>query len=175
MDVVKRSIDALRGSVDIDSRLGEGTTVSITLPLTLAIIEGLLVDVGDENFVLPLAIVEECVELSREDIQRAHGKRMAHVRGELVPYVRLREWFSMDGELPEIEQIVITEVDGCRMGFVVDNVIGQHQTVIKNLGKMYQDVEGLSGATILGDGTVALIVDVPKLMGAVQAAETTTH
>lgn len=176
MDVVKRAIESLRGSVDIESRVGKGTTVSITLPLTLAIIEGLLVEVGSESFVLPLAVVEECIELTREDIRRTHGKRMAQVRGELVPYVRLREWFSMAGEWPEIEQIVITEIDGVRLGFVVDRVIGQHQTVIKSLGKAYRDVEGLSGATILGDGAVALIVDVPKLYSAVQEAEyATTH
>ena len=152
---------------------GEGTTVAITLPLTLAIIEGLQVAVGEDRYVLPLAIVEECVELSREDVHQSHGRRMATVRGELVPYVRLREWFAIDGEMPEIEQIVIAGLDGMRLGLVVDQVIGQHQTVIKSLGRMYEDVEGLSGATILGDGTVALIMDLPRLAQAVEREEKT--
>ena len=113
---------------------------------------------------LPLSIVEECVELTREDIARAHGRHMAYVRGTMVPYIRLRERFSMNGHAPEIEQIVITDSDGGRAGFVVDKVIGEHQTVLKNLGKMYRDVDVISGATILGDGTVALILDAPQLI-----------
>ncbi|MBI5015729.1 MAG: chemotaxis protein CheA [Deltaproteobacteria bacterium] len=170
MDVVKRSIDALRGTVEIKSAKGVGTTLRIKLPLTLAIIEGLLVEVGEERFALPLSLVEECIELTRDDVARAHGRHLAPVRGELVPYVRLREWFGTEGEGPPIEQIAITSVDGSRFGFVVDHVIGQHQTVIKALGKMYQDIEGLSGATILGDGSVALILDVPKLVQSTTAA-----
>lgn len=170
MDVVKRSIDALRGNVEIESRRGSGATIRIKLPLTLAIIEGLLVTVGAESYALPLSLVEECVELTREDVAKAHGRHLAPVRGELVPYIRLREWFRAEGELPEIEQIVIAGVDGSRFGFVVDHVIGQHQTVIKALGRMYQGVEGLSGATILGDGTVALILDIPKLVKSVTHA-----
>ena len=164
MDVVKRSIDGLRGTVEIESSRGSGTTIRIKLPLTLAIIDGLLVAVGGASYVLPLSIVEECVELTRDDVARAHGNRLAVVRGELVPYLRLREHFGVQGEQPPIEQIAITSVAGTRYGLVVDEVIGQHQTVIKSLGRMYRGVEGLSGATILGDGTVALIVDVPALV-----------
>ncbi|MBI5440746.1 MAG: chemotaxis protein CheA [Deltaproteobacteria bacterium] len=171
MDVVKRSIDALSGTVEIESRRGEGARIRIKLPLTLAIIEGLLVSVGAGSFVLPLSLVEECVELSRADVLASHGRQIANVRGELVPYIRLREWFATDGEAPPIEQIVIAGVDGARFGFVVDSVVGQHQTVIKTLGKMYREVEGLSGATILGDGTVALILDAPKLVESVTANE----
>lgn len=159
MDVVKRAIDALRGHISIDSELGRGTVISIRLPLTLAIIEGLLVKVSEENYVMPLQVVEECVDLTRKDIEAAHGSHLAHVRDELVPYLRMREWFDVPGDRPEIEQLVITQNDGERFGFVVDKVIGHHQTVIKNLGVMYRDVKGLSGATILGDGTVALILD----------------
>jgi two-component system chemotaxis sensor kinase CheA len=85
---------------------------------------------------------------------------MANVRGQIVPYIRLRDWFGVSGEAPALEQIVISRADGRRVGFVVDAVVGQHQTVIKNLGKLYRDVEGISGATILGDGTVALIIDI---------------
>jgi two-component system chemotaxis sensor kinase CheA len=107
--------------------------------------------------------VEECVELSGEDIKKAHGRHIANVRGEIVPYLRLREQFRVNGKPPDIEQIVITGVNGHRTGIVVDEVVGQHQTVIKSLGKFYKDVELISGATILGDGTLALILDLGKL------------
>ncbi len=163
MDVVRRSIETLRGTVDLSSEPGRGSTVTIKLPLTLAIIEGLLVEVGGDRYVMPLSLVEECIELSRREAELARGRRLTPVRGELVPYLRLREWFHATGERPELEQIVIARVDDDRMGFVVDRVIGQHQTVIKSLGKVYQGVEGLSGATILGDGAVALILDLPRL------------
>ena len=170
MDVVKRSIEALRGTVEIESSRGGGTTIRIKLPLTLAIIEGLLVAVGEASYVLPLSIVEECVELTREDVERAHGARLAAVRGELVPYLRLRELFGVLGDRPAVEQIAITSVEGTRYGLVVDNVMGQHQTVIKSLGRMYRGIKGLSGATILGDGEVALIVDVPALLQSIDRA-----
>jgi two-component system chemotaxis sensor kinase CheA len=164
MDVVKRAIDALHGDLEVESEAGKGTTIRFRLPLTLAIIEGLLVAVGDGRYVLPMSLVEECVELTAQDVTNAHGNRLAAVRGELVPYLRLREWFGEPGARPPIEQIAIATIDGIRFGFVVDGVVGQLQTVIKTLGKLYREVRGLSGATILGDGTVALIVDVPTLM-----------
>jgi two-component system, chemotaxis family, sensor kinase CheA len=171
MDVVKRSIQALRGTVAIESQRGAGTTVRIRLPLTLAIIEGLLVAVGEDSYVLPLSAVEECVELTRDEVERGHGARVVAVRGELVPYLRLRELFAVPGVRPDIEQIAIISHGEDRCGLVVDGVVGQHQTVIKSLGKMYRDVKGLSGATILGDGTIALIVDVPALVqGALASA-----
>jgi two-component system chemotaxis sensor kinase CheA len=166
MDVVKRSIDALRGAVHIESVRGAGSTVRIRLPLTLAIIDGLLVAVGAGRYVLPMSMVEECVEITRADIERAHGSHLAAVRGELVPYLRLREWFGETGDRPAVEQIAIAHAEGMRFGFAVDDVIGQHQTVIKGLGRMYRDVDGLSGATILGDGTVALIIDVAGVIRA---------
>lgn len=168
MDVVKQAIDGLRGSIKVTSVEGEGTTFTIKLPLTLAIIDGLLVQVADEKFVLPLSAVEECIELSRADVANANNKNLVRVRGEIIPYLRLRERFELDGSLPDIEQVVIAEAQGQRVGFAVDHVIGEHQTVIKALGTMYKDVKGLSGATILGDGTVALILDLPPL---VQEAE----
>jgi two-component system chemotaxis sensor kinase CheA len=96
---------------------------------------------------------------------------MAHIRGELVPYIKLRREFYINGEVPDIEQIVVTGINGMRVGFVVDNVIGEHQTVIKNLGKFYKNIEGISGATILGDGTVALILDPPHLLAKVEAQQ----
>ncbi len=159
MDVVKRGIDGLRGTIGVESVQGKGTTITLKIPLTLAIIESLLVKIGTDHFVLPLAMIEECVELSRGDVAAAHGRNVAVVRGSLTPYISLREQFGIAGERPDIEQIVIASVQGVRIGFVVDFVVGEHQTVIKPLGRIYQDVKGISGATILGDGTVALILD----------------
>jgi len=163
MDVVKRSIEELRGSVFIQSDVGQGATITIKLPLTLAIIDGLQVVVGDEYFVMPLSLVEECVELIRSE-QRDSNEQIVNLRGDIVPYIRLGEWFEVPGERPSIEQIVVVRVAGNRVGIVVDNVIGEHQTVIKSLGKFYKNVPGISGATIKGDGTMALILDVPQLI-----------
>ena len=163
MDVVKKSIDALGGAIDMDSRPGAGTTVTLKLPLTLAIIDGLLVKIGDAFFVIPLSAIEECVELSREDVRKAHGRQVITVRGEMVPYIPLRERFLVEGARPDIEQIIINRVGDERIGLVVDQVVGEHQTVIKNLGKFYRSIQEVSGATILGDGTVALILDIPQL------------
>ncbi|WP_415713040.1 chemotaxis protein CheW [Maridesulfovibrio sp.] len=169
MDVVKRAIDTLRGSIDINSKEGRGTVITIRLPLTLAIIDGLQVRVGDDYFVIPLSLVEECVELTNKDVEEANGQQFVNLRGEIVPYIRIREWFEVEGDSPPIEQIVITGLDGSRIGVVVDTVIGEHQTVIKSLGRVYRDVEGISGATIKGDGTLALILDIPKLFRTVLA------
>lgn len=170
MDVVKRAVDSLRASISVKSSPDVGTTITLRIPLTLAIIESLLVQVGDERFVLPLALVEECVELTRSDAARTHGRHLVSVRDQIVPYIRLRERFRMGGEAPEREQIVVTEVNGRRVGLVVDYVIGEHQTVIKSLGRMYRDVGGFAGATILGDGSVGLILDVPQLIETEEAA-----
>ena len=164
MDVVKRSIDGLRGSVEIDSNKGKGTTITLKLPLTLAIIDGLLVEIAGDKYVLPLTPIEECVELTREDIAKTHGRNILNIREQIVPYIELREGFNILGDPPEIQQVVINEMDGQRVGIVVDRVIGEHQIVIKTMSKLYRNVEEISGATILGDGTVALILDVPKLI-----------
>ena len=164
MDVVKRAIEALRGSIDIASEIGKGTTIRVRIPLTLAIIDSLLVAIGEDCYVIPLSIVEECIELTRADVAASHGRNLVRVRDQLVPYVHLRKEFAINGEPPEIEQVVVTSHNGQRVGFVVDHVIGEHQTVIKSLGRMYRDVQGLSGATILGDGKVALILDIPQLI-----------
>lgn len=171
MDVVKRGIEGLRGTIAVDSVLGQGTTITLKIPLTLAIIESLLVRIGDSHFVMPLATVEECVELSRADIKESHGRNLAKVRGNLTPYICLREQFGITGERPAIEQIVISKVQGMRMGFVVDFVVGEHQTVIKPLGHLYQDIKGVSGATILGDGSVALIISPGDLTRVAEATE----
>lgn len=169
MDVVHRAIDSLRGSIELSSVLGQGTTITIRLPLTLAIIEGLQVQVGEGYFVIPLSLVEECVELHSKDVDPTRNQQIINLRGELVPYIHLRRWFEVEGAPPSIEQIVITGVEGRRIGIVVDRVIGEHQTVIKSLGRVYRDAEGISGATIRGDGTLALILDVPRLVRSVVA------
>ncbi len=165
MDVVKKTIEELRGSVDLFSTPGKGTQIDVVLPLTLAIIDGLLVSIDRRSFVLPLSVVEECFELRREETQRSTtGGNLANVRGSLVPYIRLRELFKIEGEPPAIEQIVISHVKGQRIGFVVDTVIGEHKTVIKSLGKIYHDVSEFSGASILGDGSIAIILDAARLV-----------
>jgi two-component system, chemotaxis family, sensor kinase CheA len=163
MDVVKRNVESLRGTIEIESQKGKGTTITLKLPLTLAIIDGLMVNIGDDYFILPLSSVEECVELDKKKADKIKGRNILNVRGEVVPYIRLRDQFEIESEKPELEHIVITEVNGERIGFVVDNVIGGHQTVIKSLGPAFKDIQDVSGATILGDGTVALILDVNKL------------
>ena len=163
MDVVRRRVDSLRGSIEVASKPGEGTRVTLRLPLTLAIIDGLLVSIAEASFVLPLANILECIELTQEDIERANGKHIANLRGEIVPYIRLREHFCIRAPRPAIEQIMIVSTEGGRYGFVVDRVLGNCQTVIKNLGRVYRHVQAVSGATILGDGKVALILDPERL------------
>jgi two-component system chemotaxis sensor kinase CheA len=173
MDVVRKSVENLRGTVEVASKPGAGTAVTLRLPLTLAIIDGLLVNVADAYFVLPVGNVLTCIELTRKDIEAANGKHLVDVRGELVPYIRLREHFRIRTQPPEIEQIMIVETAAGRFGFVVDQVLGDHQTVIKNLGRFYRHVQEVSGATILGNGTVALILDVERL--AADAVRTATQ
>lgn len=171
MDVVRRNIEALHGTVEIASKPGAGLTVTLRLPLTLAIIDGLLVRICDSYFVLPLANSLECVELTAQAVEQAHGNHFANVRGELIPYIRLREYFQMHAAPADREQIMVVDTEYGRYGFVVDQVLGDHQTVIKNLGKAYRNVQVVSGATILGNGTVALILDPHRLVqGAIQTA-----
>lgn len=170
MDVVRKTIESLRGSIDISSEYEIGTTITMRLPLTLAIIEGLLVQIGDDYFIIPLSAVEECIELCRGEIKKENGMHLVNVRGELVPFISLRERFNINDNPCEIEQVVITTNESgksgkdTKIGFVVDKVIGEHQTVIKSLGKFYKDADGISGATILGDGTLALILDIATLV-----------
>jgi two-component system chemotaxis sensor kinase CheA len=164
MDVVRQKVESLRGTIDVASKPGEGTSVTLRLPLTLAIIDGLLVCVGDAFFVLPLTSTLECIELTRAEIENSHGRRLTNVRGEMVPYIRLREHFAITSPAPEIEQVMMVETREGRYGFAVDQVLGNCQTVIKNLGRLFRHVQALSGATILGDGTVALILDPERLV-----------
>jgi two-component system chemotaxis sensor kinase CheA len=170
LDVVERGVHALRGSVDVRSRPGEGTVFTLKLPLTLAIVDGLLVSVGNQYFVLPVANVLECVELARAEARATRGRGTVIVRDEMIPYVPLRDFFGIPGEAPAISQVMLAETESGKFGFAVDRVIGDHQTVIKSLGRVYRSVEGISGATILGDGAVALILDLDKLVEAVRRA-----
>ncbi|CUW39572.1 Signal transduction histidine Kinases (STHK) [Magnetospirillum sp. XM-1] len=166
MDVVKRTIDALHGFIDVSSPPGRGAQVTLRLPLTLAIIDGLLVRVGGGRYVLPLSTVEECVELSEADNQRSTGRSFLNIRDELVPFLRLRDLFKVQGPADPYPKVVIVTAGDQRVGLVVDQIIGDHQTVIKSLSKLHADVAAFSGATILGDGTVALILDVVNLIAA---------
>jgi two-component system chemotaxis sensor kinase CheA len=173
MDVVRQRVESLRGSIEIASQRGTGATVTLRLPLTLAIIDGLLVKVGDESFVLPLASTLECIELTREEVERVNGKHVANVRGEIVPYIPLRQYFGVTTPRPEREQIMVVECEEGRCGLVVDEVVGDCQTVIRNLGRLYRHVQVVSGATILGNGTVALILDPQRLVQ--EAIRAKTH
>ncbi len=165
MDVVKRQIDSLRGSIAISSEIGRGTKISLTLPLTLAIIDGLLVEIGRDQYIVPMSVVTENVELHRHERSRNNGRNVIVVRGELVPYFRLREGFVTETcNEPDVEKIVIVRHQDQRVGLVVDRVLGSHQTVIQSLGKFYRDIDIVSGATIMGDGRVALILSLTGLI-----------
>jgi len=171
MDVVKRAIDSLRGTIDVTSAQGEGSTITLRLPLTLAIIDGLLVRVGEGRYVIPLSAVEECVELRPEDDLRATGRDFLNIRDVVVPFLRLRRLFNVAAPADPYQKVVIVSAGETRVGLAVDQIIGDHQTVIKSLSKLHAGVQTFSGATILGDGTVALILDVPRLIDYGQSHE----
>lgn len=174
MDAVRTVIADLGGSVEVASAAGCGTDITLRLPLTLAIIEGLLVRVAGGAFVLPLSSVEECVELSRSEADRGTGRRILTIRDEIVPFIDLRAIFGFDGPAggDAARRIVVVRAQGRRVGLVVDEIVGQHQTVIKSLTPFHRDIDGLAGGTILGDGSVALILDPGALVsGAQHAAE----
>ncbi|MCJ8151150.1 MULTISPECIES: chemotaxis protein CheA [Shinella] len=171
MDVVKKTVEALRGTIDITSRPGEGSEVSLRIPLTLAIIEGLLVRVGTGCYVIPLSAVEECLEISLEDDVRSRGRSFISLRDSLVPFLRLRELFRTGTQPDPHQKVVVISTGSERVGLVVDQIIGDHQTVIKSMSKLHHDVVTFSGATILGDGSVALILDVTHLVAVGQQQE----
>ena len=169
MDVVKRTIDGLRGTIDVASKPGEGSTMTLRLPLTLAIIDGMLVRVGNGRYTIPLAAVEECVELPEGIEAHAKGRNFLDIRGALVPYLRLREVFGTTAEPEPHQKVVIVSSGEGRVGLVVDQIIGNNQTVIKQLSKLHSGIKSFSGATILGDGTVALILDTAHLVASGQS------
>lgn len=169
MDVVKRTIDGLRGTIDVTTTPGKGSVFTLRLPLTLAIIDGMLIRVGDGRYTIPLAAVEECVELPAGVEANAKGRNFLDIRGSLVPYLRLREVFGLKGQGDEHEKVVIVSSGEGRVGLVVDQIIGNNQTVIKQLSKLHSGIKSFSGATILGDGTVALILDTAHLVASGQS------
>ncbi|MBT0671450.1 chemotaxis protein CheA [Novosphingobium profundi] len=171
MDVVKRTIEGLRGTIDLTSEPGKGSTITLRIPLTLAIIEGLLVRVGQGNYVIPLAAVEECIELSLEEDIRSRGRSMITLRDRLVPFLRLRELFATGTRPDPYQKIVVIGTGGERVGLVVDQIIGSHQTVIKSMSRLHRGLPSFSGATILGDGGVALILDIVQLVALGQQQE----
>jgi two-component system chemotaxis sensor kinase CheA len=171
MDVVKQNITALRGKVSVTSEKGQGTSIKINIPLTLAIIDGLEVRIGRQHYIVPLPVVSECLEMDQRPTG-SNENRFINLRDRLVPFLRLREWFSITEEKPDKEQLVIVSAEKNQVGLVVDEVIGLQQTVIKNLGDAYKDIQGVSGATIQGDGSIALILDVEPL---IHKAENNLH
>jgi len=163
LDVVRRNIDNLRGTVEITSTAGKGSTITIRLPLTLAIIEGFSVRVGSETFIVPLEHVTECTELPAEQRSPEAGGILS-LRGSALPYVRLRRVFSLSGETPKRENIVVVKINEFHAGIAVDELLGGMQTVVKPLGRAFRAVPGIAGSTVLGDGRIGLILDVPSLL-----------
>lgn len=169
MDVVRRNIESLRGHVEIESEEGSGTTISIRLPLTLAIIDGFQVRVGDAQYIVPLDMVDECIELN-ESLRGKDGQaNYVNLRGEILPFMHLGDIFGSSNEkdAKHRDNIVVVQFAGKKAGFVVDELLGEHQTVIKPLGKVFQHLKGISGATILGSGEVAMIIDIPEMVNRV--------
>jgi len=167
MDVVKRNIEGMGGRVEIASETGYGSKITIRLPLTLAILDGMSVAVGEEIFILPLTYIVESFQPPQEDVKTVSGQgRVVHVRGEYLPLVALHEAFNMTPKVAEPHRgiLVILESDGSKVALFVDGLVGQHQVVIKSLESNFRRVPAVSGATIMGDGKVALILDVAALV-----------
>jgi two-component system, chemotaxis family, sensor kinase CheA len=173
MDVVKRNITALRGTVDVQSTFGQGALFSIRLPLTLAIIEGFLVEIDTSSFVIPLNMVLECVELSEfnSEIDPNTQQSYINLRGEVLPFIRLRRLFHLGGQTPKRENVIVVSYLGSKVGLAVDKLVGEFQTVIKPLGNIFSHIQGISGSTVLGSGEVALILDVPNLVQKILTTE----
>jgi two-component system chemotaxis sensor kinase CheA len=168
MDVVRRNIRDMGGSVEIDSAQGVGTRISIRLPLTLAILDGLSIAVGEETFIIPLTYISESLQPAATDVRSISGRGWTvHVRGDYLPVIALHEIFNIEPHVREIDKgiMVILECDGVRSALFVDALLGEHQVVIKSLETNYKRVPGVSGATIMGDGRVALILDAAGLAG----------
>jgi two-component system chemotaxis sensor kinase CheA len=160
MDVVRKNITALRGTVQVETEPGAGSRFTIRLPLTLAIIDGFLTGVARSSYVIPLDMVVECIELANTSVDRDY----INLRGEVLPFVRLRELFEVPGEQPPRENVVVVQYAGRKAGIVVDQLLGEFQTVIKPLGTLFRNMRGIGGSTILGSGEVALILDVQALV-----------
>ncbi|WP_122265452.1 chemotaxis protein CheA [Pseudomonas syringae] len=171
MDVVKRNITLLRGTVDLDSQPGQGTIVRIRLPLTLAIINGFLVGIDQSTYVIPLDMVQECIELDEHNRQLTRDSGYLDLRGEVLPLVYLRDHFNHEGPAARRQNVVVVRYAEHKAGLVVDDLLGEFQTVIKPLGKLFGALRGISGSTILGSGAVALILDIPALLNQIVQME----
>ncbi|QXI31174.1 chemotaxis protein CheA [Pseudomonas vanderleydeniana] len=174
MDVVKRNITLLRGTVDLDSRPGQGTVVRIRLPLTLAIINGFLVGIDHATYVIPLDMVQECIELDEQQRQSSRDRGYLGLRGEVLPLVDLRDHFNHEGPAARRQNVVVVRYAEHKAGLVVDELLGEFQIVIKPLGKLFGALRGISGSTILGSGAVALILDIPALLNQIVQREART-
>jgi two-component system chemotaxis sensor kinase CheA len=164
MDVVRRNVEALRGVISIDSRAGIGTTITIRLPLTLSIIRGFAVGVDEETYIMPLDAVIECIEFPRDGGEAFASRGVINLRGQALPYVRLRDCFRMGGQPTARENVLVLRYHDQRVGLVVDRLFGENQTVIKPLCRTLGDLPGVSGSAILGNGRVALILEVEGLL-----------
>ncbi|KPZ17472.1 Chemotaxis sensor histidine kinase CheA [Pseudomonas amygdali pv. ulmi] len=171
MDVVKRNITLLRGTVDLDSQPGQGTIVRIRLPLTLAIINGFLVGIDQSTYVIPLDMVQECIELDEQNRHLTRDSGYLDLRGEVLPLVYLRDHFNHEGPAARRQNVVVVRYAEHKAGLVVDDLLGEFQTVIKPLGKLFGALRGISGSTILGSGAVALILDIPALLNQIVQME----
>jgi two-component system, chemotaxis family, sensor kinase CheA len=163
MDVVKRKISDLRGEINLETKLHAGTTITVKLPLTLSIIDGLLVSIDDAYFVIPLSSVNKCFEFKHETLLTAVNN-MIFVSDAHIPFIYLRNEFGFTTQCPALEQVIVIEYGDARIGLTVDKVIGEYQAVLKSLGSVFKRQDIISGATILGDGTVALVVDPNKII-----------
>ena len=164
MDVVKRNIESLRGTVEIDSKPGEGSTFTIRLPLTLAIIDGFLIQSGNTKYIIPLEMIQECIELDDHYKKEMDGNEFINLRNSMLPLLDIREYFSEAASQSKRENVVVVRYGDYKVGMMVDELFGEFQTVIKPLGEVFSNVPGISGGTILGSGEIALIFDIPKLM-----------
>ncbi len=163
MDVVKRNLDEIRGEVEVDSAVNAGTTLTVKLPLTLSIIDGLLVNIADNKYIVPLSAVDKIYAVNNSEVSKSFNNLVV-LDGEQVPFFNLRSEFKLPDGGSDRKEIVVVRYDNNRIGLVVDNVIGEYQAVLKSLGKMYKEQDMISGATILGDGTVALVLDSNKMI-----------
>ena len=164
MDVVKSNIESLRGTVEIDSSEGRGSTFTIRLPLTLAIIDGFLVQSGDTKYIIPLEMIAECLELSNQYKKQMRGNNFINLRDTMLPLLDIREYYNESESKSKRENVVVVMYGDYKMGIIVDELYGEFQTVIKPLGEVFGKVPGISGGTILGSGEIALIFDIPKLI-----------
>ncbi|MFN6991617.1 MAG: chemotaxis protein CheA, partial [Fervidobacterium sp.] len=165
MDVVKNTVESLNGTVSIESKLGKGTKVTIRLPLTLAIIQALLIKVNNYVYAIPISIIDSTLIITSEDIKVVQNEEVIVIRGEVIPIIKLWEVFGMEHEVnPKEMNVVVVKSGSRKYGLAVDTLIGQEDIVIKSLGKIFSDVKIFSGGATLGDGSIALILDVTNIV-----------